>query len=230
MPENSSDASGELEQERKARLEELEARLERPSAVGVTPVLAAVVLVATLYLCLRQWPDAAYFWSSPEPVDLGVEGDYHFERLASNTYVQLHGAPTSRASYGRDGQLTVVVVGVRDTKLLLARPALATEDWLAGKPPPPPDPRSFSVRGRLLSKVDASARWADAFEKHQGFGELTPEWLVVESERPRQSVAAIGWFGVLAAFAALNAWLLLRGLRALLARLGRPETTKPTPD
>lgn len=188
--------------------------------MGVTPPLAAIVLVAAAYLLVRQWPDVAYFISERTPVELGSEGDYHFERLRSNAYAQVHGVPTVRGTYAYEGQRTVVAVGVRDTPLLVVRPTLPTERWVPGATPPQPDQRPFTVRGRLLTRAEAP-KWSEAFTKLNEHGENKPEWVLLESERPGSNPGALVWFGVLAAFAALNAWFLVRGVLALARRATR---------
>jgi hypothetical protein len=73
------------------------------------------------------------------------------------------------------------------------------------------------VRGRLTGR-EAPGKWADAFVQHDGYGEVKAKWMLIEGERPGTDVRAMGWFGVLFAFAGVNLWLLLRGLLALTQR------------
>lgn len=203
-------------EERTTRIAQLEERLARRAPVGVMPPVAALALVIAGWVIWLQADDVAYFFSSKEPISLGVEGAYRFDQAHSNAYAQLHGAPTIRGAYGLNGSQQFVVIGVQNTPLLVKRNALPTEEWKPGRTPPPPDQRSFTAAGRLLSRADAS-RWEDAFAKHESFGELQPKWLLVEGARPGGDFGAMGWFGLVIAFAAINLWLLLRGVAAMIA-------------
>lgn len=206
------------DEERSTRIAQLEARLARRAPVGVMPPVAALALMIAGWVLWTQHEDVAYFFSDREPISLGVEGSYRFDQAVSNRYVQLHGAPTVRGAYGVDGSQQFVIIGVANTPLLVKRKALATEEWKPGTTPPPPDQRSFTAAGRLLSRGSAS-RWEDAFVKHESFGELKPKWLLVEGARPGGDFAAIGWFGLVLAFALVNVWLLVRGVAAMIAGL-----------
>jgi hypothetical protein len=203
-----------VEEDRNERIAELEARLNRPPAVGVTPIVALAALAGSIALLWTQRLDAEYFTSSREPITLGVEGDYHFDRAVSNRYATVRGVPTSRGAYGNDNGKNFVVVGIRETPLLVKRPALETEPWKPGATPPQPDQRPFSVSGRLLSRDDAEL-YKDGFEKLEQMGEVKPKWILVMGERPGSDLKTAGWLGGLVAFAAINLWLLLRGLVAL---------------
>jgi hypothetical protein len=201
---------------RATRIAQLEARLGRRAPVGVMPPVAALALVIAGWVIWLQYDDVAYFFSSREPISLGVEGAYRFDQAQSNRYAQLHGEPTVRGAYGVEGSQHFVVIGVQNTPLLVKRNALPTEEWKPGTTPPPPDKRSFTASGRLLSRADAS-RWSDAFEKHESYGEINPKWLLIEGARPGSDLGAMGWFGLVIAFAAINLWLLIRGVLAMLA-------------
>ncbi len=203
--------------QRSNRIALLESRLERRPAVGVMPPVAALALIITGWVMWTQRADVSYFFSSRDPIQLGVEGAYRFDQAATNRYAQLHGAPALRGAYGLDGDQQFVVIGVQNTPLLVKRKALPTEEWKPGTTPPAPDQRSFTAAGLLLSREQAS-RWEDAFAKHEGFGELKPKWILIEGARPGSDFAAIGWFGLVVAFAVVNAWLLVRGVGASLRR------------
>ena len=203
-------------EERSARIAQLEARLGRRAPVGVLPPVAFLSVVIACWVMWTQREDVSYFFSSRDPFGLGVEGSYRFDRAVSNTYVQLHGAPTIRAAYGLDGVEHFVVVGVQETPLLVKRKALPTEEWKPGSTPPPPDQRSFTASGRLLSRAAAN-RWEDAFAKHETYGQVQPKWMLIEGARPGGDFAAMGWFGVVLAFALVNLWLLARGVIAFVA-------------
>jgi hypothetical protein len=209
----------ELEKVRAERIAELETRRPR---VGVNAATALLCIAATLVLLEMEWSDVAYYLSPPEPITLGAECDYHLDRLRSNRYVQVHGTPTLRGAYGVEHGTTFVVLGLKQTPLLVRRPALPTEQWAgAASAPPQPDQRPFAVRGRLLAAEDAS-RFRDAFDKASGFRELQPDhgryWLILESQRPREDAGALGVAGLLAAFGLLNVFLLARSLRLRASR------------
>jgi hypothetical protein len=182
---------------------------------------AALGIAAAAWLLSMERQDLAYFFSDREPISLGAEGDYHFDRLASNRYAQIHGTPTLRGAYAKEGGSVFVVLGLRDTPVLVRRPALPNEEWTPGKVPPQPDPRPFGVRGRLLSEQDAQ-KYRDGFEKLRGFGEVRPRegklWILMEGERPGGDRGALLISAALVLFALLNLGFLIRslvGLRSL---------------
>jgi hypothetical protein len=204
--------------DRKERIAELESRLSKRPGVGVMPPVAALALLGAVWMLWLQWREVTYFRSESTPIDLGAEGDYHFDRLVSNRYAMVHGMPTTRGVYGGEPKSAWVIIGLRETSVLVKRPTLPTEVWKEGAPPPPPDPRAFAVRGRLRAREDAG-KLTPAFEKMEQLGELKPKWIIEEGARPGADFGAMGWFGGLFAFAALNAWLLVRGTIALIERL-----------
>lgn len=189
--------------------------------MGVMPPVAALALVLAGWVLSIQRADVEYFFSPRDPILLGVEGAYQFDRAVSNRFATLHGAPTIRGAYGVDGDQHFVVVGVQGSVLLVKRNALPTEEWRPGTTPPPPDQRSFTASGRLLSRADAF-RWEDAFSKHDSYGEVKAKWLLIEGARPGTDVLAITWFGLLIAFSGINVWLLVRGVGAMLAARRKP--------
>ena len=204
--------------DRDERIAELEARLDRRNPVGVMPPVAALALLGTLAVLWLDKRDLDYFLSERAPLSLGAEGDYHFERLTSGRYAEIHGLPTGRGVYGSERGGTWVVVGLRETPVLVKRPTLPTERWKEGAPPPQPDQRPFAVRGRLLSRADAG-RLSPAFEKMEQLGELKPKWILEEGVRPGADLISVATFGGLSAFALLNAWLLIRSTTALVRRV-----------
>lgn len=199
--------------DRDERIAELEQRLSSPPRVGVQPLVALAALGVAIGLMWQYRLDFAYFFSPTDAVQLGAEGDYHFDRGISNRYVAIHGLPTSRGSYSPDG--SVVALGIRDTPIMLWRPALPTEEWKKPAPPPRPDQRSFGVKGRLIARDEAPARYTDAFRQLDAYGEVAAKWLLVEGERPKSDPKTFAWLGALTALAVLNLWLLVRGLIAL---------------
>jgi hypothetical protein len=48
--------------------------------------------------------ELAYLLSPREPISLGDERAYRFERLASNRYAEIHGIPTPTGAFSRDGE------------------------------------------------------------------------------------------------------------------------------
>ncbi len=204
---------------RDRRIAALEARLARPPAVGVKPAVAALVMACSAYLLFEQRLDIAYFFSSKTPINLGAEGGYEPARAESNRYAEFHGAPSSRGVYGMRGTDVFVVIGVRESPFLVKRAALPTEHWEPGKKPPAPDARSFTVRGRLLSRA-AAVQLKDAFERHDAFGETRPEWILLEGERPGENLMTLLWMTGVGLLFVINGWALFRGLRHWLSGMG----------
>jgi hypothetical protein len=214
-PEEHPEASREAE--RQARIRQLEERIARRNPVGVkTPVALIAIAGALLFLWMTRL-ELAYFFSPTEPIVLGTEGEYRFEALQSNRYAQIHGVPTVRGFYGRDGEAVFVVVGLRDTPILVRRPALPGEEWLPGRTPPQPDQRPFRISGRLLAEDDAGG-YRDEFAKLKEWGEVRPVngklWILNLGERPRSDRGLLLVTGLLLAFIAVNVWFLWRALHA----------------
>ncbi len=159
--------------------------------------------------------DLAYFFSPRTPLTLGAEGAYRYDALKSNRYVQVHGVPTSRGAYGREGEDVYVVVGLRESPFLVRRRALPGEEWSPGRVPPRPDQRPFGVRGRLLAEDDAE-RYREGFRLLREMGEIQPKdgrlWMVVEGERPGGDKGVLLVALMLVTFVLANAVLLIRGL------------------
>lgn len=198
-------------EERDARIKELEAKLNRPPRVGVLPPVAALALVGALGVLSLQRQDVEYFNASKTPIDLGTEGDYHFDRAVSNRYAQIHGTPTGRGGYFEDKGKTWIAIGLMDTPVMVVRTTLPTESFEPGRKGSRPDQRPFTVRGRLLSREDAPVKYSGLFTQLDGYGEIHPKWLIVGEAHPGQDLGAMVWASVLGIFAVINAWLLVRG-------------------
>lgn len=205
-----------VQEERQRRIAELEARLARRSRGAVRPPMALAAIAVSVALLWMQRRELAYLVSPRTPLSLGAEGEYRLEALSSNRYAQLHGVPASHGAYERDGEALYVLVGLRESPFVVRRPALPGEEWITGRPPPPPDPRPFAVRGRLLAEEEAP-RYREAFAVLREKGELQPLngrlWIVIEGQRPGEDWGRAGVALVLGAFAAANAVLLVRSLR-----------------
>lgn len=212
--------------ERQERIAELEAKLSRPSGVGVLPPLAALACAVCVALLWGERAELEYALSPQEPIELGAEGDYRFDAALNNRYVRIHGIPTSFGTYWQERAATFVAVGLRDTPLLVARVLLPSEAWKPGDKAQRPDQRPFTVRGRLLSRASAQ-KYEDAFAKHEAHGELSPKWLLVAEARPGGDLGTSVWLGGLFAVAALNAWFFARGVVAYLRR--RQAAAQPPP-
>lgn len=205
----------ELQQERDQRIAELEARLRRRGVGLRAPVMVVAMGVGAVLLGML-WKDLAYFFSSRTPLTLGAEGAYRYEALESNRYVQVHGIPTTRGAYGREGEDVFVVVGLRESPFLVRRRALPGEEWSAGRPPRQPDQRPFGVRGRLLAEEQA-ARYREGFKLLREQGEVQPRegklWMVVEGERPGADLGVPLIALLLLTFILGNGALLFRSLK-----------------
>jgi hypothetical protein len=211
----------QVPEQREARIAELEARLRARRATGVRLPVALVCLAGALYLLVRELPEVRYALSSSVPLTLGREGEYRFEVLANNRYAQMHGAPASTASWGRDRQGPFLVVGFLDTPVLVRRAPLPAETWTEGRPPPPPLQTPFAVRGRLLDEAHAPA-YREAFQRARETPGLKPRegklWIVLEGERPKEDWGAVVTAVLLGLFAAFNALLAAEALRRLARR------------
>ncbi len=204
----------DLRRDREARIAQLESRLQKPRPLGVRPPLAIAAIVGAVALLWMERLELGYLVAPAEPVVLGSEGAYDFSLLRSNRYAKLHGIPTLRATYFDGG--AKLVVGLKDTPVLVVRGTLPGEEWKGGAAPPQPDQRPFAVGGRLLSQDDAPRTYQDAFPLHLGFGEVRPRdgklWILVEGERPRESAGVYLYTGLLVLLILANGYLLVRRL------------------
>jgi hypothetical protein len=204
--------------ERERFIAQLENELRRPG-VGVLPPVAAVALVGTLFLLAWMWADVAYFFSSRVPIELGAEGDYHFERAVSNRYAQVHGVPSARGWYVDEAAGSFVIVGVNDTPLLVRRVTFPDEVRDATGKRPQPRQNPFFARGRLLSREDSS-RYADVFSQYEAWSGVQVKWLLLAEQPPGGDRRTILFGAFLSLFALVNAWLLVRGLMTRRKQIG----------
>ena len=209
-------ADTSVEAERAAAIAALEQSASR-RRFGIRWTTALFGILMGLLGLWWQSDDLAYFFSTREPITLGTEGDYHFDRLRTNRYAQIHGIPTTRAAFSREGDVTFVHVGLQGTPVIVRRAALPTEDWVPGRPPTAPDQRPFGVRGRLLAEEDAGP-FSEAFtilRRQEGMipvdGRL---WLLEEGARPGEVTGSLGISVLLLAFVGVNVWFLVRDLRS----------------
>lgn len=188
-------------------------RSARPRfGVRWSTALVAIAMAVGLFFWFGMDRDIAYYFSPSEPTALGSEGAYSFDRLESNRYVEIHGLPTNTGLFLRKGNALMVLVGLRNTPVLVQRAALDTE---SDKPPTPVDTRPFGVRGRLLAQEDAP-RLERGFEQLSRTPGVVPRdgrlWVVVEGERPHGDASPLVLSGLLSAFVIVNAWFLVRDL------------------
>ncbi|MFO0597039.1 MAG: hypothetical protein U0228_17115 [Myxococcaceae bacterium] len=197
--------------EQQKLIDEMERDLARPG-VGVLPPVAALALVASLALAWWMRADVSYFFSDRNPIELGAEGDYHPERGLSNRYAQVHGVPTVRGWYVEEKEGSFVVVGLNDTKFLVKRVTFEDENRrLPDGKRPQPRQNPFFARGRLLNRADAE-RYEDVFKEYETWSGVKAEWLLLAETPPGKDFSSAGMFGFVLMFAAVNAWLFVRGL------------------
>lgn len=205
-----------VREERERRIAELEARQARRPRSPLRASVSVVAIGVATALFVMQWHEVRYFFSPRDPLSLGAEGDYRYEELVSNRYVQLHGIPTSHGAYERDGDAVFVLVGLRDSPFVVRRPALPGEEWAPGRKPPQPNQRPFAVRGQLLAE-EAASRYRDAFTLLRSKGEVQPLkgrlWIVIEGQRPGEDFGRLAVALLLVLIIALNGWFLVRRLR-----------------
>src|ERR1700687_5456529 len=160
-----------LQRAREDRIAELEERMVRRGASGASlPVSILAIGIASGLLVTRRHA-ISYFFASQAPVMLGAEGEYEFDRLKSNAYAQIHGIPTIRGLYATENGRRYVMVGVRDTPIVVRRHPLPGEDPLPGRAAPQPNQSPFAVQGRLLRQEDAP-QYSESLGKLLKMGEL----------------------------------------------------------
>jgi hypothetical protein len=215
--------------ERDERIAVLERRLRRRAPVGVSaPVAALAMVLALAAIWIFERRDWAYFVSPAEPMWLGREGEYRWDSLQPNRYAEIHGTPTTRGLYGRESGGLMVVVGLRDTPVLVRRSALPGEDWAPGKgTPPQPSQVPFAAKGRLLAIDDAPAWAREAADQLRKGDEVRPVdgrmWILLSGERPRADRSLLLITALLLTFTALNGYFLVKDLRHRLKKTAAPE-------
>lgn len=201
----------DLSADRDKLIAQMERDLARPR-VGLLPPVAALAMVAAVALAFWMKDDAAYFFSSPEPIELGAEGDYHLDRAVSNRYAQVHGVPTARGWYVQENDGSFVVVGLNDTQLLVKRITFEDENRrLPDGKRPQPRQNPFFARGRLLSRPEAQ-KYEDVFREHEAWSGASAKWLLIAEQPPGKDFGAVAMFAFVVLFGLVNAWLFARGL------------------
>ncbi len=163
------------------------------------PAFAILALAACAWLLWDWWPDAAWFFASRTPVDLGGPGAYHLALARENRLATVRGelveaVPVTEA---RSGQARTVG-RVAGTNLVVDRPG-------RGGPP--------VFEGRILPAA-RRADYADAVAVMRARGAPAMDGFLVlrDGERPRSR-----WLPVVGS--AVLALLVLVNLRALLKQL-----------
>ncbi len=198
--------------DRDAYIAKLEAELNRKPRVGVLPPVAAIGLLASLALAWTMREDVTYFFSSRQPIELGAEGDYHFERAEPNRYAQLHGVPTAKGWYIEEGDGAFVILGVNDTPLVVRRSTFEDENRrLADGKRPQPRQNPFFARGRLLDRAGAE-KYEEALREYDAWSTSKAQWLLLAEAPPGKDLKQVAMFSGLLLFALANLWLLKRGL------------------
>jgi hypothetical protein len=165
------------------------------------PAFAVLALAFCAWLLWDLGPDAAFFFASREPIDLGAPGAYHLERARENRLVQVRGelveaVPVTEARTGNPR----TVGRLAGTNLVVDRPG-------RGGPP--------VFEGRLLP-ARARSDYAEAVAAMRARGAvLDDRWVVLrDGERPRKRWLPVAGWAILALLAAVN-------LRALVKHLTR---------
>jgi hypothetical protein len=205
-----------LQRAREDRIAELEERIVRRGSGGVSLSVSILAILIASGLLVARRCEISYFFASKAPLMLGAEGEYEFDRLKSNAYAQLHGVPTFRGLYAVENGRRYVMVGVRDTPIVVRRHPLPGEEPLPGRVAPQPNQSPFAVRGRLLRQSDVP-QYSDSIGKLLRIGELRARegvvWMLLEGERPGADLKILFSTLALVAFVAINAWFIWRNLR-----------------
>lgn len=204
----------DLNADREKLIAQMERDLARPR-VGLLPPVAALAVAAAVVLAWMMKDDASYFFSSPTPIELGAEGDYHLDRAVSNRYAQVHGVPTLRGWYVEEKDGSFVVLGLNDTNLLVKRVTFEDENKrLPDNKRPQPRQNPFFARGRLLSRADAE-KYEDVFKEYETWSGAPAKWLLIAEQPPGKDFKAMAMFAFVIVFGIVNCWLLVRGLLML---------------
>ncbi len=176
-------------------------RRRESALLARNPAFAILALAFCAWLLWDLWPDAAFFLSSQDPIDLGEPGAYRLERARENRLVQIRGelqqaVPVTEARSGNPR----TVGRLAGTNLVVDRPG-------RGGPP--------VFEGRLLpARTRGDYAEAVAAMRRRG-AQLDERWMVLrDGEHPRKKwLPAAGW-AILALLAAVNLRALVRHFTA----------------
>jgi hypothetical protein len=163
------------------------------------PGFALLALALCGWLLWDLGPDAAFFFSSREPIDLGAPGAYRLERARENRLVQVRGELVDAVAVTEARTGAARTVGrIAGTSLVVDRPG-------RGGPP--------VFEGRLLP-ARARADYAEAAAAMRARGAALDDRFAVlrDGERPRKKWLPVAGWAILALLAAVN-------LRALVKHL-----------
>ncbi len=174
----------------------------RPSPfLARNPAFAIVALAACAWLLWDWWPDAAWFFASQTPVDLGGPGAYHLALARENRLATIRGelVESVPVTESRSGQARTVG-RVAGTNLVVDRPG-------RGGPP--------VFEGRLLPAA-RRAGYAEAVAAMRARGAPAMDGFLVlrDGERPRTRWLPVAGSLVLALLALVNLRALLKQLTA----------------
>jgi hypothetical protein len=160
------------------------------------------VLAAAGWLRWDRWPDAAFFFSSTAPIDLGAPGAYHLDRARPNRLVRIAGAPVAAVTGTETrGGGERRVVGLFGTNLAVDRPSGAGPAAL--------------YEGRLLPQRRGEDYAPFVAELGRRGWVAGDRWMVLrDGERPRQRWGPPLLSLLLLAVGAANVRALVRSLVA----------------
>ncbi len=164
-----------------------------------SPAIAVLVLGVCGWLLWDLWPDAAYFLSSRDPIDLGGPGAYAMERARENRFAQIRGDLVRAVPVTESRTGAARTVGqIAGTGLVVDRPG-------RGGPP--------VFEGRILP-ARALPDYAEAIGAMRIRGaELGGRILVLrDGERPRERWFPLAGSAVLLVLALVNLRALLKSL------------------
>lgn len=166
-----------------------------------SPAFAVLILAIAGWLLWSLWPDASFFFSSREPLDLGGAGAYRLDAARANRLVQVRGelVDTVSITAGKGGDPRTVG-RLAGTSLLVDRP---------GKAGPP------IYEGRLLPPA-ATAEYAEVVAVMRRRGAPLGERVLVlrDGERPWKRPLPVVGTVLLLALVAINLRALVKSLAA----------------
>ncbi|HET6923231.1 MAG TPA: hypothetical protein VFI16_08790 [Anaeromyxobacteraceae bacterium] len=165
-----------------------------------SPVFSVAVLAAVGWLLWDLWPDAAFFFSSTAPIDLGAPGAYHLDRARPNRLTRIAGVPVAAVTGTETrGGGERRVVGLLGTNLAVDRPSGAGPAAL--------------YEGRLLPQRRGQDYAPFVAELRRRGWSAGDRWMVLrDGERPRRRWGPPLLSLVLLAVGAVNLRVFLRSL------------------
>ena len=187
-----------------------------PRGVNSLSVVVSVIAIGFCgYLLYDSRSELAYWFASPEPIELGGPKTFTLERELSGRFARVEGAAGGSAErYERFGKRREII-GIPGTNVLVDRETSIPAT--SGKAEPGPSKAVSVAAGRLVRDDEAPGYYLQALPKLVAQGDVEPLgghlYVLVDGEKPRTGMKAPAIALALLLLIAVNLRSLFRALR-----------------